>query len=161
MAQDQIQLVTFHLGKEYYGIDIQYVKEIYNDETVRAIPNTPDYLEGIINLRGDVVPIVNLHKRFRIEQVETEKAENALNGFIIIKIEEILIGIMIDSVEKVVLYRREQIQPAPQIISGIKGKYIQGVIYENDSYLILLDVVNLFNPSELMKQIQKDNPSSK
>ena len=143
-----VQLVTFQLGEEYYGIDIQYVKEIHGVETVRPMPNTPDYIEGILNLRQEVIPIINLHKRFGIAPAELSEEERLLSGFIVLKIGEVLAGIVIDKVHRVVEYQKGEVQTTPQIISGISG-----VVYEEQHYLILLDILSLFGRDEFMKHI--------
>ena len=148
-----VQLVTFQLGEEYYGIDIQYVKEIHGVETVRPMPNTPDYIEGILNLRQEVIPIINLHKRFGIAPAELSEEERLLSGFIVLKIGDVLAGIVIDKVHRVVEYQKGEVQTTPQIISGISGEYIHGVVYEEQHYLILLDILSLFGRDEFMKHI--------
>lgn len=155
MADEQIRLVTFQLGPEYYGIDISYVKEIYATEAVRPIPNTPSYITGILNLRGEVIPIISLHDRFHIEAADLTGDDKLLSGFIILKINGLLAGITIDRVQKVVSYERHMIQPPPQIISGINGEYIQGVVHEEEHYLILLDIISLFSKDDFMGHISK------
>ncbi len=155
MADEQIQLVTFQLGSEYYGIDIQYIKEIHGVEPVRAMPSVPAYIEGILNLRREVIPIINLHKRFGIEPARLSEEERLLSGFIILKIEHVLAGIIIDKVHRVIQYKQEEVQPPPEIISGISGEYVHGVVQEEQHYLILLDIINLFGKDEFMKQIIK------
>ena len=81
-----IQLVTFQLGRETYGIDIMGVKEIVALEEIRTIPTAPPYVAGILNLRGVFVPIINLHKRFRLERASLEEIEELLSGFVIIQV---------------------------------------------------------------------------
>lgn len=145
----QQQLVTFQLGKEHYGIDIMDVREIYSQQDVRGIPNAPAYVEGIFNLRGDIIPVINLHKRFHIEKAELTEDEMLLSGFIIININNMQLGIIIDKVQRVVTIEKGAVQPPPQMISGIGAEYIQGVVHEDDGYLIILDIRRLFDPKEL------------
>jgi len=148
----RIQLVTFQLGKERYGIDIMDVKEIYGLKDVRPIPNAPSYIEGIFNLRGDIIPVINLHKRFHIAKAQLSEEEALLSGFIILKLGNTQVGVIIDKVLRVVTVDSAQIQPPPQMISGIGAEYIQGVYQEEDGgYLILLDINRLFNPDELQQ----------
>lgn len=148
----QFQLVTFQLGEELYGVNIMDVKEIVRLQEVRAIPNAPYYVEGIINLRGDIIPIIDLHKRFRIQEIQ--KDENDFeSGFIILNIENNEIGIIIDKISRVVSVRREDVKDPPQMISGIGSEYIEGVIREENGYLIMLNIRKLFNPKELQKII--------
>ena len=143
-----VQLVTFQLGRETYGIDIMGVKEIVALEEIRTIPTAPPYVAGILNLRGIFVPIIDLHKRFRLEKANL--MDELLSGFVIIEVRERGIGIIIDRVSRVVTIATDSIQPPPQMLSGIGAEYIQGVASgENNEYLIILDVSRLFNPREL------------
>jgi len=148
---NQKQLVTFQLGNEQYGIDIMDVNEIWKVETIRPIPNAPSYVEGIFNLRGDIVPVINLHRRFHIKRVQLSEDDELLSGSIIININGTKIGIIIDKVLRVVSIDMDQVQPPPQIISGIGAEYIQGVAQGEDGYLIILDIHRLFDPKELQQ----------
>ena len=151
-----LQLVTFQLGDELYGVDIMDVKEIVKIQNVRPIPNAPFYVEGIINLRGEVIPIINLHKRFYIKKMakasDDEIGEDE-GGFIILDIEGSKIGIIIDKVERVVTIKEEEVKEPPQMLSGIGNEYIEGVVREEHGYLIMLNTRKLFNASELQKII--------
>ncbi|MFP4362281.1 MAG: chemotaxis protein CheW [Spirochaetia bacterium] len=150
----QLQLVTFQLGHEHYGVDIMDVKEIYKVQEIRPIPNAPSYVEGIFNLRGEIIPVINLHRRFHIKRPELSEEDQLLSGFIIIDIDGMQLGVIIDKVLRVVTINVDQIQPPPQMLSGIGAEYIQGVIHEDEGYLIILDIRRLFNPKEL-QQIEK------
>lgn len=147
----QYQLVTFQLGEEHYGIDIMDVKEIVRVQDIRPIPNAPSYVEGIINLRGEIIPIINLHKRFHIKKAVVGEDEELLSGFIIIDLDGMKLGVVIDKISRVVTIENEQIQAPPQMLSGIGAEYIQGVIQNEEGYLIILDIRRLFNPKELQK----------
>lgn len=152
----QLQLVTFRLGEELYGVDIMDVKEIVKIQNVRPIPNAPYYVEGIINLRSEIIPIINLHKRFHIQKaVELNEEESEDDGgFIILDIEGNKIGIIIDKVARVVLVENNEIKPPPQMLSGIGTEYINGVVRKETEYLIILDTRKLFNPKELQKILE-------
>ncbi len=153
------QLVTFQLGEELYGVDIMDVKEIVKVQTVRPIPNAPYYVEGIINLRSEIIPIIDLHKRFHIKKLElsndSEIDEND-GGFIILDIEGNKIGIIIDRIARVVQVETSEIKPPPQMLSGIGTEYIQGVVRQKDNYLIILDTRKMFNSKELQKIVNSD-----
>jgi purine-binding chemotaxis protein CheW len=148
---EQNQLVTFQLGEELYGINIMDVKEIVRVQTIRAIPNAPVYVEGIFNLRSEIIPIINLHKRFHLKKVLTSEEDELLSGFIIIDIDGMKLGVIIDRVSRVVTIEKDDIQPPPQMLSGIGAEYIQGVVRQDQGYLIILDIRDLFNPKELQK----------
>ena len=79
----QLQLVTFQIGEENYGIDIMKVKEIQKVQDIRTIPNAPSYVEGIFNLRGDIIPVINLHTRFHIKRLALSEEDKLLSGFLI------------------------------------------------------------------------------
>ncbi len=148
------QLVTFQLGEEHYGIDIMKVKEIHKVRNIRQIPNAPAYVEGIFNLRGSIIPLINLHKRFHLRRAVLEEGEELLSGFLIIDLEGKQLGIFIDKISRVVTIDSEKIQPPPQMLSGIGAEYIHGVTQEEEGYLIILDIDRLFDPKEL-KQISE------
>lgn len=140
-----IQLVTFQLGSEKYGLDIMEVKEIVDFEEIRSIPNAPVYVEGIYNLRGDIIPIISLHRRFNLQRPENTDEDSLL----IITIGGMELGIIIDRVLRVIAIESDEIQPPPQMLSGIGAEYIQGVVNQDEGYLIILDSLRLFDPDEL------------
>ncbi|EID84457.1 Chemotaxis signal transduction protein [Treponema sp. JC4] len=153
--ESQFQLVTFHLGEELYGVNIMDVKEIVKLQNVRFIPNAPYYVEGIINLRGEIIPIIDLHKRFKLQSGSASSdADVNDGGFIILNIEGSQIGIIIDKVERVVSVKAEDVKEPPQMLSGIGSEYIEGVIRQEQGYLIMLNIRKLFNAKELQKIIE-------
>lgn len=148
-TDEKYQLVTFQLGEEHYGIDIMKVKEIQKVRNIRPIPNAPSYVEGIFNLRGTIIPLINLHKRFHIKRAVLGEGEELLSGFLIIDLHGKQLGIFIDKISRVVSVEKDRIQPPPQMLSGIGAEYIQGVCQESDGYLIILDIDRLFDPKEM------------
>ena len=130
------------------------VKEIQHELEIRPIPNAPPYIEGISNLRGSIVPIINLHQRFHFKKASLNEDDESLSGIIIIEINRLLLGVIIDKVSRVVTISGNMVQPPPQMISGIGTEYIQGVVKEDEGYLIVLNIRRLFNPQEL-SQISK------
>lgn len=155
IGDTQFQIVTFQLGEELYGVDIMDVKEIVKTQSVRTIPHAPAYVEGIFNLRGEVIPIISLHKRFRIEKLAYDNAlEEELNGgVIILNIDGLKISIIIDKVSRVIMINATDVKPPPHMLAGIGSEYIHGIVQQNNSYLIVLDIRKLFNPKELQKLI--------
>jgi purine-binding chemotaxis protein CheW len=150
-ASRKIQLVTFQLGSENYGIDIMDVEGIVKTEEVRPIPHAPSYVEGIFNLRGEIIPVINLHKRFHLKRAHLSEEDELLSGFVIISLDGMHLAIIIDKVSRVVTVDGHDIQAPPQMISGIGAEYIQGVVHREDSYLIILDIRRLFNMRELQQ----------
>jgi len=153
MAEPQ-QLVTFQLGEELYGVNIMDVKEIVRVQNIRAIPNAPSYVEGIFNLRSEIIPIINLHRRFHLKKATASEDDELLSGFVILDIDGMKLGIIIDRVSRVVTVEKDEIQPPPQMVSGIGAEYIQGVVRQEKGYLIILDIRDLFNPKELQKLVE-------
>lgn len=138
-VENSINLVTFKLGNNEYAIDIMQAKEIIKMEKITLIPNAPDYVEGVINLRGNIIPIVDLKKRFNLEENDGEKN----TGIIIVKIDDVDMGIIIDAISKVVSIATSNIQPPPPMLSGIGQKYIKGVAKLEDKLLVVLDLEKL------------------
>ena len=151
---EQSQLVTFQLGEELYAINIMDVKEIVRVQEIRALPNAPSYVEGIFNLRGEIIPIINLHKRFHLKKAFASEEDELLSGFIIIEIDKMKLGVIIDRISRVVSIESENIQPPPQMLTGIGAEYIQGVVRQEEGYLIILNIRDLFNPRELQKIVE-------
>jgi purine-binding chemotaxis protein CheW len=148
---DANQLVTFQLGEELYGINIMDVKEIVRVQAIRAIPNAPSYVEGIFNLRSEIIPIINLHKRFHLKKLISSEEDELLSGFVILDIDGMKLGIIIDRISRVITIEKEDVQPPPQMLSGIGAEYIRGVVRQESGYLIILAIRDLFNPKELQK----------
>lgn len=140
VEEESTNLVTFRLGSGEYAIDIMQAKEIIKMEKITLIPNAPYFVEGVINLRGNIIPIIDLKKRFNLEESEGDKN----TGIIIAKIEDVDMGIMIDSVSKVVSISNSDIQPPPSMLQGIGQRYIKGVGKLEDKLLVVLDLDKLF-----------------
>jgi purine-binding chemotaxis protein CheW len=148
---DANQLVTFQLGEELYGVNIMDVKEIVRVQDIRGIPNAPMYVEGIFNLRSEIIPIINLHKRFQLKKLVNSEEDELLSGFVILNIDGMKLGIIIDRISRVITIKKEDVQPPPQMLTGIGAEYIHGVVRQEHGYLIILDIRDLFNPKELQK----------
>jgi purine-binding chemotaxis protein CheW len=127
------------------------VKEIVRVQEIRGIPNAPSYVEGIFNLRSEIIPIINLHKRFHLKKLAASEEDELLSGFVILDVDGMKLGVIIDRVSRVVTIEHGDIQPPPQIITGIGTEYIHGVVRQERGYLIILDIRSLFNARELQK----------
>lgn len=145
-----MSLVTFKIGNELYGIDIMEVREIVTLLEVTPIPNSPSFVDGVINLRGEIIPIVDLSKRFHFSSSEFTEEEELLRGIIIINADDMIIGVIIDQVNRVITINFEDIQPPPQVIAGIGAEFIQGVVKKEENLLIILNIKKLFNKQELL-----------
>ena len=152
MDSGSLSLVTFKINKELYGINIMEVNEIIKLTEITSIPNSPEFVEGVITLRGEIIPVVDLGKRFHFEKMEFTEDEELLRGSVIITVEDMTIGIIIDEVNRVININKNQIQPPPQMISGIGAEYIQGVVkLEDNNLLVILNIHKLFSKKELMQ----------
>ena len=141
----ETQFVVFKLGKEEYGVDIMQVKEIVSYKEPVKVPNTPNFIEGIINLRSEIKPIVNLKKRFNIngESIDEE------TRIIVMNIDSKQVGFIVDDASEVITISDDNIEAAPDIIAGIDRRYITGIGKVNDRILILLDLDKLFSVKEI------------
>ena len=143
MAENQY--VVFNLNKEEFGIDIMNVKEITPYQESINIPNAPDFIEGIINYRGNVIPIINLKKRFNLDNLEVTKDTR----IIVINLDDKEIGFVVDEASQTIRIDDEQIDPAPDIISEVDRRFITGVgKISEDRLLILLNLHNVLTDKE-------------
>jgi purine-binding chemotaxis protein CheW len=144
------EFLTFRLGSEEYGIDILKVQEIRGYDTVTTIANTPAYIKGVINLRGAIVPIVDLRIRFNLGAVEY----NQFTVVIILNLGQRVTGIVVDSVSDVLALAPEQIRPAPELAATLDTRYITGLGTVGERMLILVDIEKLMgsNEMELMEE---------
>ena len=144
MAENQY--VVFKLNKEEFGIDIMNVKEIIPYEESTQIPNSPDFMEGVINYRGNVIPIINLNKRFKLASKET----TGDTRIIVISLKGKEIGFIVDEATQTLRLEEDQIDPTPDIISDIDRRYIVGVGKIDESrLLILLDLEKVLTDREI------------
>jgi len=139
-----LQLVSFALGGEEYAVDILKVQEINRMSEIARVPNAPPYVEGVINLRGRVIPVVSLRKKFKME----EKALDAQSRIIIMDIQGLTIGIVVDAVSEVLRIPAGTVDPAPPMAVGVSAEYIKGIAKLEDRLLILIDMDRLIEKSE-------------
>ena len=140
-----IQLVSFNLDQEEYGVEVLKVREIIRMNTITHMPNTPHYVEGIINLRGKVIPIVSMRKKFGL--METEN--NSHTRIMIMDVGGELMGFIVDSVSEVIRISGTEIQPSPSVAGGgIEQDCIAGVINLSERLLVLLDLDRMFSQEE-------------
>jgi purine-binding chemotaxis protein CheW len=139
-----LQWVTFRLGDETYGINVMQVREVLRYTEIAPVPGAPSYVIGIINLRGNVVTVVDTRERFGLDQ--TEVTDNT--RIVILESEDQVVGIMVDAVAEVVYLRQSEIEIAPNVGSNESSRYIQGVCHKNDELLILIEIEKLLTERE-------------
>ncbi|MEE4136540.1 MAG: chemotaxis protein CheW [Desulforhopalus sp.] len=151
---DMNQYLTFKLDDEVFGLAIGKVREVLDFTTVTRVPRTPEYMRGVINLRGSVVPVVDLHMKFGLAQ--TEKTVNTCIIIVEIDIEgEVtILGALADSVQEVVELEPDQIEAAPKIGTKLNTEFIKGMGKREEQFVILLDIDKVFSHDEL-SQVQR------
>ncbi len=130
------QLVVFDLASESYGVDIDAVREIIRMQTITKVPRTPEFVEGVINLRGKVIPVVDLRKRFRLSIAE----QSADNRIVVVDIGGQDIGVIVDAVTEVLRIFDDSIEPPSAAITTTESDYLMGIAKVEDSLIILLDL---------------------
>ena len=139
-----IQWVTFRLDGEIYGIKVMQVQEVLRVSEIAPVPGSPDYVMGIINLRGNVVTVIETRKRFGLAQGEIDDASR----IVIIESDENVVGMLVDSVAEVVDLKQSEIESSPNVGNEESAKYIEGVATHNNNLLILVDINKLLSTEE-------------
>jgi len=147
-----LQLVSFNLGNEEFGVDILMVQEINRMLDITKVPKSPEFVEGVINLRGRVIPVINLRKRFSLSDKEKDKQTR----IVVVNIENNILGLIVDAVSEVLRLPADTIEPPPPMVSGVEAEYIQGVGKLDDKLLILLDLNRLLTnkEKEMLENVQ-------
>lgn len=143
------QYLTFIMADEEYGVDILRVQEIRGWEHVTPVPNTPKYIKGVINLRGTIVPLVDLRERFGVETIEYGPTTVVIVLKVISEDAERIMGIVIDAVADVYNIDEEKIKPAPDFGSVVSIEYVRGLASINEKMLIVLDIDKLLGSDQL------------
>ncbi|MFL9923448.1 chemotaxis protein CheW [Herbaspirillum lusitanum] len=139
------EFLAFTLGKEEYGIDILKVQEIRGYETVTRIANSPDFIKGVVNLRGIIVPIVDMRIKFQLG----EPTYDQFTVVIILNISGRVVGMVVDSVSDVITLTQEQIKPAPEMGTTFDSDYLIGLGTLDERMLILVDIDKLMSSAEM------------
>jgi purine-binding chemotaxis protein CheW len=148
-AQETTQYLTFILGDETFSLDIGRVREVLDYTIVTRVPRMPDYLQGVINLRGSVVPVIDLRRRFGMPPLSVSVntciiiVEATVNGV------GVVLGLLADSVQEVIELERGCIQPAPRIGTRLDAGFIKGIGRQDDRFIIILDIDRVFSHAEL------------
>jgi purine-binding chemotaxis protein CheW len=144
-AESVREFLTFTLGDEEYGVDILKVQEIRGYDTVTKIPDAPDFIKGVINLRGTIVPVVDLRIKFKLGKADYD----AFTVMIILNIEKRVVGVVVDSVSDVMHLSPDQIRPAPEFGGAMDTRFITGLGTLDDRMLILVDIERLLRSQDL------------
>ncbi|MBT4089682.1 MAG: purine-binding chemotaxis protein CheW [Calditrichaeota bacterium] len=146
------RFLTFHLGKESYGIEIRHVTEIIVMQEITKVPNLPEFIIGVVNLRGNVISVMDMRMRFHLETKEYDDR----TCIVVVNIKDLAIGLLVDTVNEVLNIPEEQVDPPPKTHSGIKNSYIMGMGKVENQVKILLDIEKILQEEELeqIEQVQ-------
>ena len=143
------QYLTFKLGEEVFATDVAKVREVLDFTTITKIPRTPDFMSGVINLRGNVVPVVDLRLCFDMSKTEISVNTCIVVVEMLLEGESTVIGALADSVEEVVDLEPDQIEPAPRIGTQIRTEFIKGMGKRDGHFIMILDIDRVFSAEEL------------
>lgn len=140
-----LQLVSFHVGEEEFGLDILSVQEIIRVQQLTRVPNSPDFVDGVINLRGKVIPVIALRKRFGLQDLAHDKQTR----IVVVEIRGTVLGFIVDSVSEVLRIPADTVEPPPRL-GKVEREYVSGVGKLDNRLLILLDADRLMGEAEQM-----------
>lgn len=144
-----LQLVGFEIGKEQFGVNILTVQEIIRSAPVTVVPNSPVFVEGVINLRGDIIPVIDLRKRLNMYE---QSMDSDRNWILILNINNKVIGFIVDAVNEVLKVAEDSIEPAPDVVvAGLENQYISGVCEVQDALMIVLNFERVLFNEEITK----------
>ncbi len=151
-----MHLVTFELLGEEFGVPILDVREIIVMSDITPVPNAPDFVEGVINLRGQIIPIVDLRKRFNLDMTDN----NDKTRVVVVEIADNVLGLIVDGDSEVLRIPTDLAKPAPALIAGgIGSTYIKGIAYYKERMIILIDLHKVFSIDEIQKMESVDVPA--
>jgi purine-binding chemotaxis protein CheW len=133
---DEQQLVVFELGAEFYGVEISRVHEIIRLQSVTHVPRAPSFVEGVINLRGKVIPVVDLRRRFGLPSGEHTRASR----IVVLEIGDQVVGVIVDGVSEVLRVSTATVEPPSPVVAGIDSEYLRGIAKLPERLVILLDL---------------------
>ena len=146
---DTTQYLTFKLGEEIYALDIGKVREVLDFTTVTKVPRTPDFMRGVINLRGSVVPVVDLRLKFGMSATEKTVNTCVIITEVTVDNDTTVLGCLADSVQEVIDLLPSEISPAPKIGTKLRTEFIRGMGKRDDRFIIILDIDKIFSVDEL------------
>jgi len=137
-ADDVLQMVGFVVAGEFFGVDILMVQEIIKNINITDIPDSPDFIQGVINLRGNIIPIIDLKKRLKLTEKTGPKSEDV--WIVVLNISGRVTGFIVDRVTRVIKVQATMIKPPPElVVSGLKSDYIRGVCKQGQQLMVILD----------------------
>ena len=147
MEDLDLKVIVFAIGDEEYGVEVSQVKTIERMAPLTRVPKTPRFVKGVMNLRGVVVPVIDLRKRFDIEEREYDEETR----IIIVSVNDMEVGLIVDSANDVIEIQENQIEDPPEVVGGIKAKYLRGVAKLNERLLVMLNLEEVLNKDEIIQ----------
>jgi len=151
------QLVVFQLANEYYGVDIGAVSTIIRMQDLTAVPQTPNYVEGVINLRGSIIPVIDLRKRFCLAQNSITKSSR----IVVVEANGMMVGMIVDAVAETLRISSDMIEPPSCIIASVESDYLRGIAKDGDRLVILLDIDMVMSGKEIDSIIRNQRQQNK
>lgn len=144
-AAEETQLVVFSLGREEFAVEVTQVREIMRMEEITRMPKSPHFVEGIINLRGQIIAVVELAKRLNLEAGD----RSGDTRIIVVEAEDIKVGMIVDSVSEVLRVSADAVEPSPTLTTDVSAAYLQGVVKQDNRLIILLDLTKVLSLQEM------------
>ena len=159
-TMEAAQYLTFKLDNDVFALDIAKVREVLDFTTITRVPRTPEFMRGVINLRGSVVPVVDLRLKFGMNKTEKTVNTCIIIAEVMVDNETTILGALADSVQEVLDLGAENIEPAPKIGTKLNTEFIKGMGKQNDRFIIILDIDKVFSIEELAL-VQKEGSDGK
>ncbi|MFW5786133.1 MAG: chemotaxis protein CheW [bacterium] len=147
--------LTFTLAGETYAVGVSQVKEVLEHTTITKVPRTIEFMKGVINLRGSVVPVIDLRLKFGMEEAEVTVDTSIIVMEVSLEGEAVVIGAIADSVEEVITLDESEIEPSPQIGTRINNRFLKGIGKQGERFIIILDIDRLFSGEEISAVAEK------
>jgi purine-binding chemotaxis protein CheW len=150
-AEKTTQFLSFMLDEEIFAIDISKVREVLDNTSVTKVPQTPEYMKGVINLRGGVVPVVDLRLKFDLDEIESTLNTCIVIVEVSIDDDAVVLGALVDGVQEVFDLGADQIEPAPRIGTQLNSEFLKGMGKKDDQFVLILDIDKVFTHEEIMQ----------
>ena len=157
MEENNIEIIdnvstflSFKLGKELFALNVVKVLTILEMRPITKVPNSPNYMRGVINLRGNVLPVIDMRLKFDMDSIEFTKSTCIIVLAVVVDDEEVQLGILVDAVDRVLEIKDSQIEDSPAIGTKYKTEFIQGMFKLDDGFIMLLNIDLIFNTTELL-----------
>lgn len=154
------QYLSFKLAGEEFALDIAKVREVLDYPRITRVPRTPDFVQGVINLRGAVVPVVDLNKKFEIQETQRTVNTRVIIGEVDVEGDTIVLGVLADSVHEVMEIEPANIEPAPKIGTKLNTEFLKGMGKRDEEFILILDIDKVFSAEELTVVNRHSEPSS-